>query len=246
MKNPKPPITLWAIRDAPCRLHSRTGFTLLEILVAIAILALVVTSLYGAYSGTLETTEKVESVRDVDQAARLALMQMADDFKSLYYTKSQGNDGPSPYRLGGGEVAEGEEGSLVEFASTNHLGFDMIFPSQLINRVIYVLEKDPDNERYHRLIRKELPFADLPGQQQEVTVEIADGIKKLTLTYFNEDGQVFTQWDSSAMETEGLLPRIVHIQLQLAEDESRTFEIKVAIRVQGAGDSGQGEAESRQ
>jgi type II secretion system protein J len=222
------------------------GFTLLEILVAIAILALVVTSLYGAYSGTLETTEKVESVRDVDQAARLALMQMADDLKSLYYTKSQKNDEPSPFRFGGGTLAEGEEGSLVEFASTNHLGFDMIFPSQLINRVIYVLEKESENERSQRLIRKELPFADLPGQQQEVAVEIADGIKELTLTYFNEDGQEFTQWDSSAKETEGLLPRLVHIQLQLEGDESRRFETKVAIRVQAAADSGQEGAESGQ
>ena len=51
--------------DTLSRLCYRSGFTLLEILIAIAILALVVSSLYGAYSGTMETTEMVESARDV-------------------------------------------------------------------------------------------------------------------------------------------------------------------------------------
>ena len=77
-------------------------------------------------------------------------------------------------------------------------------------------------------------------------MEIADGIKELTLTYFNEDGQEFTQWDSSAKETEGLLPRMVHIRLQLADHESRLFETKVVIRVQEAADSGQEGEESEQ
>ena len=205
------------------------GFTLLEILIAVAILALVVSSLYGAYSGTLETTEMVESIRDVDQVARLTLMQMADDFKSLYYQKAQGEGEESPYSFGGGMEGEGEGGAIVEFATTSHLGFDLTFPSQRINRVSYVLEKQPDNEKLYRLVRKELPFAGLPGERQEVEIEIADEVESLTLTYFNEDGQTFPQWDS---EAEGLLPRLVEIRLQLAGDKSRTFTTSVAIREQ--------------
>ena len=60
------------------------GFTLLEIIIAIAILAIVFSSLYAAYSSTLETTEQVESERDIEQAARLGLMRMADDLASVY------------------------------------------------------------------------------------------------------------------------------------------------------------------
>jgi type II secretion system protein J len=205
------------------------GFTLLEILIAIAILALVVSSLYGAYSGTLETTEMVESIRDVDQVARVALMQMVDDFKSLYYQKAQDEDEESPYSFGGFTEVEGEGGAIVAFATTSSLDFDMIFPSQRINWVSYVIEKQPDNEKLYRLVRSEVPFADLPGERQEVVVEIADGVESLSLTYFDEDGQQFSQWDSKA---EGLLPRLVHIRLQMAGDKSRVFSTSVAIRVQ--------------
>ena len=211
------------------------GFTLLEILIAIAILALVVTSLYGAYSGTLDTTQMVESIRDVDQVARLALMQMVDDFKSVYYQKAQGEDTESPYSFGGVTEAEGEGGAIVAFATTSRLDFDMTFPSQRINRVSYIMEKQPDNEKLYRLVRKELPFADLSGERQEILVEIADGVESLSLTYFNEDGQQFSQWDSKA---EGLLPRLVHIRLLMAGEKSRLFATSVAIRAQEGEDKG--------
>jgi prepilin-type N-terminal cleavage/methylation domain-containing protein len=47
-----------------------SGFTLLEILLALAILALVLSSLFSAYSETITATELVETSREVDQAAR--------------------------------------------------------------------------------------------------------------------------------------------------------------------------------
>lgn len=222
--------SLCALRYALSRLCWRSGFTLLEILIAIAILALVVSSLYGAYSGTLETTEMVESARDVDQAARLALMQMVDDFSSLYYKKAEGENENSPFRFQGGMDAESERGTVVEFASTAHLGFDGSFPNLRINRVSYVLEKQEDNQQYYRLVRMELPFVDLSGEREETAVELADTVESLTLTYLNEDGETLSQWDSKAEETAGLLPRLVHIRLQLAGEKSRVFATTVAIQ----------------
>ena len=212
-----------------CNLPS--GFTLFEILIAIAILALVVTSLYGAYSGTIETTEKVESLRDIDQAARLALMQMADDFKSLYYRKAESDEEDSPFSFTGGLETEGEEQTVVEFASTSHLGFDLNYPSLRINRIRYALVKESDNERQHKLVRVEIPFADLPGEREEIKVELADSVESLALTYQNEDGQSFPQWDTKAKETEGMPPRLVNIQLQMAGDKSRIFAATVALPV---------------
>jgi type II secretion system protein J len=212
-------------------LRWRAGFTLLEILIAIAILALVVSSLYGAYSGTMETTEMVESARDIDQAARLTLMQMVDDFSSLYYKKVEGENEDSPFRFQGGMDTDSEGGTVVQFASTAHLGFDGSFPNLRINRVSYVLEKQDDNQRYYKLVRMELPFVDLSGEREETAVELADTVESLTIIYLNEDGETLSQWDSKAEETAGILPRLVHIRLQLAGAKSRVFATTVAIQV---------------
>ena len=223
--------SLCALRSALSRLCSRSGFTLLEILIAIAILALVVSSLYGAYSGTIETTEMVESARDIDQAGRLALMQMVDDFSSLYYRKAEGENEDSPFRFQGGMDGETEGDTVVEFASTAHLGFDGSFPNLRINRVSYVLEKQVESERYYRLVRMELPFADLSGERKETAVELADTVESLTVAYVNKDGETLSQWDSKAQDTEGILPRLVRIRLQLAGEKSRVFTATVALPV---------------
>jgi len=222
-------------RSALSQLRWRSGFTLLEILIAIAILALVVSSLYGAYSGTMETTEMVESARDVDQAARLALMQIGDDFSSLYYKKAEAEDEDSPFRFQGGMDAGGEGGTVVQFASTAHLGFDGSFPNLRINRVSYVLEEQDDNQRYYKLVRMELPFVDLSGEREETAVELADTVESLTITYLNENGETLSQWDSKAEETKGVLPRLVHIRLQLGGEKSRIFVTTVAVQVREEG-----------
>ena len=126
---------------------------------------------------------------------------------------------------------ESEGGTVVEFASSAHLGFDGSFPNLRINRVSYVLEKQADNKRYYRLVRMELPFVNLPGEREETAVELADSVESLTVTYLNEDGETLAQWDSKAEETDGILPRLVRIRLQLAGEKSRAFTATVALQV---------------
>ena len=145
-----------------------SGFTLLEILLALAILALVLSSLFSAYSETITATELVEASREVDQAVRLTLGQMADDLKSLYQQEVKGDPKDSPYRFrGGSEESDGEAVEVMNFASTAHLGFDPTGPSMSVNRIAYLLKKSGDGERSFQLIRRERPFADFQGQGED-------------------------------------------------------------------------------
>jgi hypothetical protein len=77
----------------------------------------------------------------------------------------------------------------------------------------------------------ELPFVDLSGEREETAVELADTVESLTVTYLNEDGETVSQWDSKAQETEGFLPRLVRIRLQLAGEKARVFTATVALQV---------------
>jgi type II secretion system protein J len=211
----------------------QSGFTLLEIIIALAILALVFSSLYGAYSGTVETNYQVDSSRDVEQAVRLALMQMADDLKSLYHQPRAGNPQASPYRfVSSGVASESDDGAVIEFATTAHLGFDAVFPSLRVNRVGYSLKGAVEGEGYRRLVRRETPFADLGGEWGETAVELIDGVEELTFAFLDSDGQELHEWDSTAPQTTNRLPRLVHIRLRIAAGEaggSRLFTTAVAL-----------------
>ena len=229
-------MTIDAMTLIPRDLMKRSsGFTLLEIVIAIAILAVVLSSLYGAYISSVEATERVENARGVEQAARLALLQMADDFKSLYYEEVKGDLEASPYRLVSGDMEAGEDArTIVEFASTSHLGFDVTFPNPSVNRVLYLLEEQPEEGQQHRLVRRERPAAQLSGGVEETSLVLVEGVEELALEYLDAEGQVASEWDSSTSETGDSLPRLVRIRLQIATSksgDSRLYTMSAALPV---------------
>ena len=220
------------------RTHA-AGFTLLEVVIAIAILAVVLSSLYGAYASSVEATEQIENARDVEQASRLALMQVADDFKSVYHQEFEGDLESSPYRFIGGDIdSEGDASKVVEFASTAHLGFDLVFPNPIVNRVSYVLEGQPDGTKLYRLVRRERPFAEQSGGLEETSMVLVEGVVEMSLRYVDAEGQVTSEWDSSRSETGDRLPKLVRIRLQVTTAKtgnSRLYTIAAALPSWGEG-----------
>jgi prepilin-type N-terminal cleavage/methylation domain-containing protein len=207
-----------------------SGFTLLEILLALTILALVLSSLFSAYSESINVTELVETSREVDQAARLTVAQLADDLKSLYQQEVKGDPKDSPYRFQGGSEGPEEEVVVLSFASTSHLGFDAGGPSMGVNRITYVLKKSGEGEQYFQLMRRERPFADIQGGE-ETEVELADNVEELAVTFGDDAGATLAEWDSASPEHDGRPPRLVQIRLEVAagaSGETRSFSAVVA------------------
>ena len=55
------------------------GFTLLEVLIAMSIFAVVLSMLYTVYTGTFRNIEETESQADLYQMARIVLERMTED-----------------------------------------------------------------------------------------------------------------------------------------------------------------------
>ena len=62
----------------------RNGFTLLEILLAIFILATVLSTVFASYTGTLRMVSETESQADVYLMARIAFERILEDLESFY------------------------------------------------------------------------------------------------------------------------------------------------------------------
>ncbi|MBW1982376.1 MAG: prepilin-type N-terminal cleavage/methylation domain-containing protein [Deltaproteobacteria bacterium] len=207
------------------------GFTLLEIVVALAILAVVFTSLYGAYSQTLETADLVERGRDVEQVARLVLLQMKDDLACLYLPPGGAAGTESAYQFVGSNVeADSDGGVVLEFSSTSHLGFDARFPNLSINTIRYVLEKQPEQEKLYRIVRQEVPLVDLQGEEAQTSLELADEVKSVTFNFIDRDDLVHSEWDTRQYGGRVVLPKLVEIRLAMAAT-GRPFVLKVALGV---------------
>ena len=103
-----------------------------------------------------------------------------------------------------------------------------------LNRVSYVLEKQTDDDRHHRLVRRQRSFSDLEGEGIEEEIELADGVEELTLTYYDEEGRAESDWDSDSPEREGRFPRRGQMELTMAVGETgknKRFALSVAPMV---------------
>jgi prepilin-type N-terminal cleavage/methylation domain-containing protein len=63
--------------------HGEHGFTLLEIVVAIAIFAVIISLLYPAYTGTYRNIEAAETQAEIYEMARTAMIRIVEMMKRL-------------------------------------------------------------------------------------------------------------------------------------------------------------------
>src|SRR5690606_29800127 len=94
------------------------GFTLLELLIAITILGIVLTTIYAAYRGVLTHIRELRDDSRIDQMPRATLHRMSRDVTSLQRSKDA-------------FVLQSEDGSIgkrsfeaITFWSAAHLVFD--------------------------------------------------------------------------------------------------------------------------
>ena len=67
------------------------GFTLIEIMVAMAITAVLLTILYQSFGATIRTTEIVDQETDIYRMARISLSIMTEELGSTYWSENQTN-----------------------------------------------------------------------------------------------------------------------------------------------------------
>ncbi len=204
------------------RLRSQ-GFTLAEILIAIAIFALLVSIIMGSFSGVFSQTENLARQRINAAMARSCLMRMKTDLGSAYiekppFFKPPGNTGnASIYRFVVFEASSVTTPQVrLRFASRAHVDFG-INGRQGIAVIRYYLEPmNDDMNPTFRLRRSDV----LPHDEQLPELKgdpiLCENIRTLQIEGLDAIGESFEEWDSSSADQNFATPRAVRIRLELA------------------------------
>ncbi len=196
--------------------HS-SGFTLLEVLLALSILAVIATTIYSSFSTAGRNVESAEEVRDGTDRARTLLARLTNDIANAYV----GMSGTFLY----GKKVETEE---------DKLRFDSIYLTTLTNwrkpdskemelwEVGYFFQERPDGSG-RVLMRKEKRelSSDVPPREGGIDYELTDTVAGLQLRYSSDGAKWTDEW------TQGGLPKAVDIVLTL--DDGRVYATKVDI-----------------
>jgi general secretion pathway protein J len=216
---------------APSRKSS--GFTLLEVLVAIFIFAVVLSAVYGAYITAITAANTTELQADINSRARTALERMASDLGGVYL----GADGSLNGRK---QVIGGNRADTLAFTSTAHLLFSKKEPPAGFGMIRYSVQQDADSKLL-QLYRADLPFR--PGYpEQAVSQEkgylLCDGLHAVRFTYYDQAGNEADDWqiDEAAGqvgEKEKKRPAMIEIMLRFAGEgrEDLIFKTAVALPV---------------
>lgn len=212
------------------------GFTLVEILLAIFIFSILVTTVFGSFSVLSDGAEALNTDTGLHQAARAGLDRIIRDLKQLHialppeYREPEHNDDPHEYRLVGGQADVGNaDFDQLRFASLAHISF-VGDPRLGIARIVYYpMELTSDNWVLRRADHI-YPYPDFEPSEQDPI--LCEKLLEFKLTYYDSEGSDFERWDTESDDNDYSSPRSIAITLKTGdEDQNVTLRARVDLPV---------------
>ena len=195
------------------------AFTLIEVLVSLAIFSIMAALAYGALGQTLDSAELLNDRMDRLQAIQRTMRLLSEDLQQL---------SPRPIRdeLGDGFAPALDTDFQSGFAlELTHGGWSnpIVLPRSTLQRSAYRIEED-ELIRYHWMV------LDRTLANEPVSVALLDGVDSILFRFLQTNGEWTEQWPPSNRPGalgRMLRPRAVEIILTLAAegDISRLIEV---------------------
>lgn len=189
------------------------GFTLIEVMVAVAVLGMVSVSIWAATSQTAKTRDVVSDSHDRHHQIRTAFEFFTRDIASAFLSLNRAQLEPTHDTLFLGRDHGSED--RLDFAAFSHQRryFDANESDQC--EVAYFLADDPDVSGQTNLVRRESPILDLEPLEGGQYLVLVRDVAELDLQYFDFTMNEWQdEWDTTeATGMSGLLPHQVRMRL---------------------------------
>jgi general secretion pathway protein J len=223
--------------------HFQSGFTLFELLVAIAIFALVVSTIYASATGSFRVVGETESRAEIYRMARIAMERMLEDLESVYVQGMSSEGEPVADTLavtsfvGEDKEIDGKSADSLRFTSRAHanLGGQEKDPGAV--EIVYYVRESEGGEGLV-LYRSDRPIFQAPWSSEEDTggLVLCERLRSVDFTYHGKEDEIQDDWDSDAQEQKGALPTMVTLSLEFNggpdTDVSLRFVTRAALPVQ--------------
>jgi len=228
-------------RTASIKRLNPNGFTLLEILIAMFILGILLSTLYASYAGTFRNIEETEYQADIYQMARIALGRITEDLESAYISKLPEDSQEDTVRqtnfIGEDLAIDGRNADAVRFASEAHIVFNE-GPGESGRARINYYVKESDKENTFNLYRSDTPEFEQGPEEEEGGLVLCDDLYSVDFTYHDDDGEAHNSWDSTDESFKGRLPVMISILLEFTNrrDPESPLRFMTAVALPLAGD----------
>jgi general secretion pathway protein J len=195
--------------------RSTTGMSLIEVMVAMTIFAIVASLLYGGFAQTARLKESVEASLDREHEIRGGIERMAQELSSAY-TSNQRNINESLRTMLTGFVAK-EEGSStkVYFSSFSHRRLYRNAHESDQNELAYYVTADPENQSQDVLARREQRRVDEDLEKGGTIQVMISNVRGFEMQFFDPITKEWsTHWDTTqAGGTPNRLPQMAKLKV---------------------------------
>jgi general secretion pathway protein J len=195
------------------------GFTLVEIMLALALMAFLTSLLWGTFAQTAKVKKRIEQAQDRTHTVRVALMRMSREIEMAFVSASE---------------AIGTQDRRTMFSGSAHNDFDELrfswFGHQRMRAdapegdtalVTYFSQPDPDDALLTNIMRREtrrLESKDpklIPGE----TYILCPAVSRLKFAYYDYKQKDWREeWDTTKADGQTYLPTQVRISLTVLDE----------------------------
>jgi general secretion pathway protein J len=207
--------------------RKNNGFTLIEILIAVLILGVVLSTVYASYTGTFRIIRDTETDAELYGMARTVLDRMTRDLEAAASWKGAFTFLARPYTLGDREFTR------LTFRSGAHVAFGEKETPAGIAVIGYEVEEGSEKEGY-TLVRSDSLRRD-PAKEETAAggFLMCDRIETLTYLFYDTAGKGYETWNSGgdAEAQKKRAPAMVEIRLGLVNEKDREHPYPFMTRV---------------
>jgi type II secretion system protein J len=220
--------------------RSSRGFTLIELIFAITILASVLTVMYSSFYSLLRTVKALDEKREAQVRASTVLGRIVRELQ-LAHDDDQSPLLPPRSRIGQpegkvvffrgeqGTTPQGKRGDTLTFVARGAAQYLPGRPDTGAVQVSYRVEPDPERPGGAYLVREEVPLITPPEKAYEEALifPVTKHLVSLEARYYDQDSERWSsQWDESAPNR---IPMLIHLTLELASEQGRVERYSTTI-----------------
>jgi general secretion pathway protein J len=219
----------------PRPVSGRDGFTLLEILIAMFILTIVVSLVFGSFSAIFSSADRINLSSDTQEMGIACLDRIGRDLKALYITQAPRYKPPqldSPldlHRFVAEEQSEGGETfTQLRFTSLAHISLNQD-PIEGVAEIVYYVQSVQGLGFVLRRSDKLYPYPEKfePSATDPI---LCENIRAFELLFFDEKEHENKKWNSESDDYSYGTPRGVRVKLIIgSETQTLTLTTELAL-----------------
>jgi prepilin-type N-terminal cleavage/methylation domain-containing protein len=231
-------------RNAPLQGKHLRGFTLLEVLVSVAILAIIMAAIYSAYTTNVEAIQIARENGQVHQTARIVLDRITKDLQSALVETGSLSERNRFGFVGRDQEKDGKRMDRVDFATLTYLSLSERSPAVDLCEVGYRVVEDPEQPEILVLMRRQKILVSIPEDDASLSEgfgeggseqELARNLAEFKITYEDARGEALDGWSTEETNSNSALPVLVRVRLVLRDVLDREHVFTTAIHPELAG-----------